>query len=124
MSATDDNPAGLSAEQRLALLERDDRDHARILTELVQASRSFTDEQLEQLRTLFREELADAGLRIDGPEHVDEAREDFRFLRKLRQAWDSAGNKVGNAVLFGVIGIAGSIIGLGFWAWLSSNLHK
>jgi hypothetical protein len=121
---SEENPARLSDPQRLALVERDTRDHSRILTELIAAGRSFTDEQMDQIRTAFREELADAGLRIDGPEHVDDAREDFRFLRRLRMAWDSAGHKVGNAVLFAVLGIAGSIIGLGFWAWLSSNLHK
>jgi hypothetical protein len=38
-------------------------------------------------RAAFREELVDAGLRIDGAEHQDEAREDFRFLGRLRLAF-------------------------------------
>lgn len=81
----------------------------------------FTSEQLEQLRSVFREELADAGLRIDGPEHVDDAREDFRFLRRLRLNWDGTAKRVGNAVLGALITIALAIIGSGFWVWLRGN---
>jgi hypothetical protein len=125
MSDTDDNPAQLSIEQRLTLLERDDRDHARIITEIVEKTRrGFSDEQIAQIRAAFRDELADAGLRLDDAEQQDLAREDFRFLRRLRLSWDGAVSKVGNAVLLGIIAVGGTIIGLGFWAWLSSNLHK
>jgi hypothetical protein len=123
-SPPDDNPAKLTVEQRLTLLERDDRDHARILTELVQAGRSFTDEQLTQIRHAFREELAEAGLRLDEPEHQDAAREDFRFVRRLRLTWDGAVSRVGNAVLLAFVGVLFAIIGAGFWAWLSSHLPK
>ena len=111
---TDENPAALSEDQRLTLLERDSRDHAK----------TITDEQMAQLRAAFRDELADAGLRIDGPEHVDDAREDFRFLRRLRTIWDSSVKKVGSAVLTAIVGILFIIIGAGFWAWLGSNIHK
>lgn len=81
----------------------------------------FSQAQLEQLRSVFREELADAGLRIDGPEHVDDAREDFRFLRRLRQNWDGASKRVGNAVLGAIVAIALAIIGAGFWTWLGKG---
>lgn len=118
----DENPARLSEGQRLTLLERDTRDHARTITELVKAGRGFSEEQIAQIRAAFREELADAGLRLDEPKHQDEAREDFRFLRRLRHNWDGAVSKTGNAVLLAVIAIVGTIIGLGFWAWLSNNL--
>ena len=64
---------------------------------------SFTSEQLQQLRNVLREELADAGLRLDGGEHQDEAREDFRFLRRLRRNADSAASKVGMTVLLAII---------------------
>ena len=116
--------AGLSNEERLALLERDARSHARSLTSIVQAGKSFTSEQLEQLRMALREELADAGLRVDGPDHIDDAREDFRFLRRLRLNWDGATRKVGSSVLWALIVVVGGIISLGFWAWLGKGLGK
>jgi len=110
---------GMTAKQRLELLERDSRDHAKSLTEIIQkVSGGFTPEQLAQLRAAFREELAAAGLRIDEPQHVDDAREDFRFLRRLRLNYDSAAKKVGSSVLMAVIGIAGVIAALGFWQWI------
>ena len=88
----------------------------------------FTQAQLEQLttaiRTAVREELADAGLRIDDSDHQDAAKEDFRFLRRLRQSWDGAVNKIGNAVLIGVIAISGTIASLGFWAWINGGGGK
>lgn len=62
----------------------------------------FTPEQLAQLRAVFREELGDAGLRIDGPDHVDAAREDFRWLRKMRMAVEGTASKVGMAVILAV----------------------
>lgn len=78
---------------------------------------AFSHEQLEQLRNVFREELADAGLRIDGPEHVDDAREDFRFLRKLRKGIDSSASRVGIAVIMAVFGVVVWLVsqGLTFW---------
>lgn len=82
---------------------------------------AFSQAQLQQLRQVFREEIADAGLRLDGPEHLDAAKEDFRFLRKFRQSWDRAVGKIGNAVLISVIAIAGTIIGLGWWAWINGG---
>jgi len=65
---------------------------------------SFTPEQMQQLRSVFREELADAGLRLDGEVHQDEAREDFRFLRRLRRNADNVSSKVGMTVLMAVAG--------------------
>ena len=89
---------------------------------------AFTPAQLAQLETVIRkavrEEFAVAGLRLDEAEHQDAAKEDFRFLRRLRLNWDGAVSKIGNAVLLAIIAVGGTIIGLGFWAWLSSNLHK
>ena len=112
-------------EHRLNALEQASQQHARIITEHVEkVGRGFSDEQIAQIRAAFREELADAGLRLDDAEHQDLAREDFRFLRRLRLSWDGAVSRIGNAVLLAIIAIGGTIIGLGFWAWLSSNLHK
>lgn len=107
---------------RLSAVERDSRDHAKSLTALVQASQEFSDEQIAQIRAAFRVEWGAVGLRLDEAAHQDEAREDFRFLRRLRLNWDGAVNKTGNAVLIAIIAIVGTIIGLGFWAWLNNNL--
>ena len=110
---------------RLNALEQASQQHARIITEaLEKVGNGFSDEQMGQLRQLFSEVLADAGLRVDEPDHQDAAREDFRFLRRLRTNWDGAVSKIGNAVLLAIIAVGGTIIGLGFWAWLSSNLHR
>ena len=78
---------------------------------------AFTTKQMDQLRSVFREELADAGLRIDGPEHVDDAREDFRFLRKLREGTDSYASKIGWAVIAAVVGGAIWLFTLGLDTW-------
>lgn len=55
------------------------------------------------LRQTVREELHDAGLRIDG-DHQDAAREDFRFLRKLRTSTESVSSRVGMAVILAISG--------------------
>lgn len=84
-------------------------------------SDEFTPTQIQQLRLVLREELADAGLRIDGPEHVDDAREDFRFLRRLRENWDGASKKVGNTILGAIVSLLLAVLGAGFWAWISTK---
>jgi len=113
--------ARLTNTKRVEMLERDRAQQSRVLTELVNASKSFTPEQIAQLRMVIREEWADAGLRLDGAAHQDEAREDFRFLRRLRLTWDGTAKKVGGAVLTAIIAVALIIFGSGFWAWISSG---
>ncbi len=113
----DENPARLSAEQRLTLLERDARDHARSLTELVEAGRGFSDEQITQIRNAFREELAGAGLRLDEPEHQDEARRDFMFLRSFRQGVNGTAAKIGWLVIAAVAGAVIWLVNSGLAAW-------
>jgi hypothetical protein len=111
-----------SPEARLDLVERDLRSHARSLTEIVKAAgKGFTPEQVEQMRSVFREELSNAGLRLDEPDQVDQAREDFRFLRRWRLAWDSAAKRVGNSVLVAIVALFLVIFGAGFWAWISTK---
>lgn len=108
--------------ERLTMLEEDSRAHAKSLTVIVeQLQGGFNAIQLAQIKTAFREETADIGLRTDGDEHQDEAREDFRWVRRTRKAWDGAAKKIGNAVLWGVIGVGGIIVSTGFWAWISSG---
>lgn len=80
-------------------------------------SDAFSSEQLAQLRAVFREELADAGLRIDGADHVDEARRDFMFLRSLRKGVNGTAAKIGWLVIAAVIGAVIWLVnsGLTFW---------
>lgn len=112
----------LTDKERLGLLERDVRSHARSLTMLTNAVKSagesFSDKQLEQMKQAVSEAFAGVGLRVDDPDHIDDAREDFRFLRRFRQSWDGAAKKVGGTVLVAIVGVGLSIIGLGFWAWI------
>ncbi|WP_449395608.1 hypothetical protein [Devosia riboflavina] len=119
----DDNPLGrgrMTLGKRVELLERDRAQQSRVLTEIVNAGKTFTPEQISQLRAVMREEWADAGLRLDDAGHQDEAREDFRFLRRLRLTWDGSTQKVGTAVLTALIGVALIIFGSGFWQWINS----
>lgn len=114
----------MTVSERLALLENDREQQSRVLTELIQKVQAshLTPEQLTQIvRSAVREEMADSGLRLDGEIHQDAAKEDFRFLRNLRETWDGAVSKVGNAVLLAVVAIVGTILGLGFWAWINAG---
>lgn len=124
MSASaEDDPLGrkrIPLSKRVDLLERDRAQQSRVLTEIVNAGKTFTPEQIAQLRAVMREEWADAGLRLDDAGHQDEAREDFRFLRRLRLTWDGSTQKVGTAVLTALIGVALIIFGSGFWQWINS----
>lgn len=81
----------------------------------------FSAEQKQELefivRKAVRDELADAGLRIDGPDHQDMAREDFHFLRKLRFSMQGIAAKIGWAVITALIGAAIYLFTLGTNAW-------
>lgn len=114
-------------EERLSLVERDSRSHARSLTEMTRKINSigdsFSEKQLGQLHDAFADVLAAAGLRIDDADHIDDAREDFRFVRRLRLNWDGLTKQVGSWVLLAVLGVVGTIVGLGFWAWIKSAGH-
>lgn len=78
---------------------------------------AFSEAQLAQLRQVLREEFASAGLRLDGPDHVDSAREDFRFLRRLRQMVDGAAAKIGWAIIAAMVGGFIWIVNAGLGAW-------
>ena len=81
----------------------------------------FTQAQLEQLKTIVfegvQEALADSGLRIDEPAHQDEAREDFRFVRKLRRGVDGIASKIGWAIIAAVLGGVVWLVQAGLQAW-------
>lgn len=60
----------------------------------------MTADELEALiRKAVRDEFSASGLRVDEPEHQYQAREDFRFLRKMRGAFDGAASKIGYTIL-------------------------
>lgn len=83
---------------------------------------SLTEQELENLISkAVRREFSNAGLRIDEDEHQDAAREDFRFLRKFRQAFDGASGKVGGFVLISILGGIAWLIGLGVSAFLGKS---
>lgn len=65
----------------------------------------------------MREELADAGLRLDGPDHQDAAREDFRFLRRLRTGIDGIASKIGWVIILAVVSGVMWVFQLGLQLW-------
>lgn len=84
-------------------------------------SEAFSQEQLAQLegvvRKAVREEMGDFGLRVDHPDHIDEAREDFRFTRRFRKLVEGISSKVGAAVILVIVGVVVWLFtaGLNFW---------
>lgn len=64
----------------------------------------MTAEELEAIvRQAVRDEFSRAGLRIDEASHQDEAKEDFRFVRRLRKMVEGGASKVGVTVLMAII---------------------
>lgn len=78
---------------------------------------AFSPAQLAQLRQVFREELADAGLRLDGADHVDEARRDFMFLRTLRRGVNGTAAKIGWFFIAAVLGAVIWVVNTGLNVW-------
>lgn len=72
----------------------------------------LTREELKTVvREAVREELAHAGLLLEDEDHVFAARDDFRFLRRLRTGIDGTATAVGKAVITIIIaGVLGA-----FW---------
>lgn len=81
---------------------------------------AFSSAQLAQLRQVFREEIGNAGLSVEGADHVDEARRDFMFLRSLRKGVNGTAAKIGWAVIAAVVGALIWLVngGLQFWKGL------
>jgi len=76
------------------------------------------DELVAVVRAAVRAEFSAAGMRVDEPEDQDAAREDFRFLRRLRQRTDSVANKIGMAIILAIV--AGA---LGFlWSGITNSI--
>jgi hypothetical protein len=103
--------------KRIELLERDHRGLARSYSRFVDNNKTFSHEQLEQLRGLLREEFADAGIRLDGPDHIEEARADFRFIRRVRKGVDGYASKIGWFVIAAILAGAVWLFTLGMNTW-------
>jgi hypothetical protein len=56
-----------------------------------------------EVREAVRAEFSAAGMRVDAPADVDEARRDFMFLRRLRGWVDGTASKVGGAIILALV---------------------
>lgn len=61
------------------------------------------DELMHAIRAAVREEFSAAGMRVDAPADVDEARRDFMFLRRLRGWVDGTASKIGGAIILAIV---------------------
>ncbi len=81
----------------------------------------FSAIQLQQLRLVVqeavRDEMADAGLRLEGPDHQDEARADFRFVRWLRKGMTGVATAIGMAIILAVVSAIVFLVGQGLNFW-------
>lgn len=108
----------MTSVKRIELLERDRAQQSRVLTQLIETvGNGFSQAQLDQIRTAFREELADAGLRLESSDHQDEARRDFAFLRWLRTGVNGTAAKIGWLVIAAVCGGIIWLVNAGLNAW-------
>jgi hypothetical protein len=103
--------------QRIELLEHDREAQSRVLTALVENAKTFTPEQIAQLRAVMVDVLGDAGLRLDEAEHEDEARRDFMFLRSLRKGVNGTAAKIGWLVIAAVCGAVIWLVNSGLNVW-------
>ena len=107
----------LTNTKRIELLEKDREDQSRVLTALVESSKSFSPEQMEQLRAVMVDVLGDAGLRLDAAEDEDEARRDFMFLRSFRKGVNGTSAKIGWLVISALCGTMIWLINAGLNVW-------
>lgn len=108
---------GLPDQKRIELLEHDRETQSQVLTALVEASKTFTPEQMAQLRGLMIDVLGNAGLRVDAAPEQDEARKDFMFLRWLRTGVNGTATKVGWLVIASLFGGVIWLANAGLNAW-------
>lgn len=62
----------------------------------------------DELKALVKEAVTEAmhdiGIRTDEPDHIEQARKDFIFLRSVRETFSSAAGKIGSTILLAVVG--------------------
>jgi hypothetical protein len=82
---------------------------------------TFSAAQLAQIalvvKEAVREEMGDAGLRLDGADHVDEARRDYMFLRALRKGVNGTAAKIGWFFIAAVLGAIVWLVNGGLNLW-------
>ena len=82
---------------------------------------TFSAIQLAQIKMAVREavkeEFADVGLRVDEPKNQDEAREDFRFIRRFRRGVDGLAGKIGWLIIAALLGGVIYVVNLGLNTW-------
>ena len=66
------------------------------------------------VKDAVREALFEAGLRTDEMEHIQEARADFAFVRRMRLSFDGFASKIGSAVIVVIVTGLLSIMWIGF----------
>lgn len=76
------------------------------------------DELVAVVRSAVRAEFSAAGLRVDAAADQDEAKEDFRFLRRVRRGVDGAASKVGMAIILAIVSGVMWLVWAGFQAVL------
>ncbi len=107
--------------RRLDAVERNQTDlaasHTRLVEMVETIGKTFTDQQVSQIRAAFREEIADAGLRLDDGDQQDEARRDFMFLRSLRRGAQGTAAKIGWLVIAAICGAVFWLVTSGLNAW-------
>lgn len=85
---------------------------------------TFSPAQIAQLtlaiKEVIREEMADAGLRLDGADHVDEARRDYMFLRSLRRGVNGTAAKIGWFIIAALLGALTFLVNGGLNLWKGS----
>lgn len=84
-------------------------------------SDGFSAEELQQLEAIVekgvRKGFADAGLRTDEADQIDEARKDFAFVRSLRRGINGTASKIGWVVILAVLGGAFWLFQMGLNVW-------
>lgn len=80
---------------------------------------SMTEDELAALiQRAVRTEFESAGLRVEDADDKDEAREDFRFVRRARNVFEGASSKIGGALILAAVGGFVWLLGMGVKAAL------
>jgi hypothetical protein len=68
-----------------------------------------------------RQELRDAGLRVDGDRNQTLAGADFAFLRKVRLWFDGGSAKIGGAIILSIVGGIAWLLVMGAQAFFQNK---
>jgi len=71
------------------------------------------DDLEEIVKNAVQQAFRDVGLHTDEAEHLEDARADIRFLRRLRLSVDGLASKIGTAIILALVTGLITLIGLG-----------